>query len=197
MVATPAKMTPDVGRLERGRWVESALGNLIRARREELGLTQDDLAARIGTSGAYLSQIETGIKRWPRKYVPALARELGIAEYVMAKAAGVKESAVRAPVRSRKRQLDPVDVPAAGFDERGRPYFTLGQIVDAAVRHMSAAERQRFMDALVASLPVGWEMAEYVEGAPDEDWWEDRRDVGLKIGVIPGTPSTAEPHGDL
>lgn len=42
-----------------------ALGELIRQRRQELGLTQDVLAVRIGISKPYLSNIETGRAKNP------------------------------------------------------------------------------------------------------------------------------------
>lgn len=56
------------------------LGELVRERREQLGLSQEALAERIGTTRAYVSQIESGTKRWPRSYIPALARELGLSD---------------------------------------------------------------------------------------------------------------------
>lgn len=42
-----------------------SLGKLIRGRREELGLTQDQVAPRVGISKPYLSNIETGRVRNP------------------------------------------------------------------------------------------------------------------------------------
>lgn len=52
------------------------LGEFIRQRRIDLGMTQDDLASAIDAPRGYISQIETGNKRWPAKYIPAIASVL-------------------------------------------------------------------------------------------------------------------------
>ena len=52
------------------------LGEFIRNRRLELEMTQDELAEAIDAPRGYVSQIETGSKRWPAKYVPMLASVL-------------------------------------------------------------------------------------------------------------------------
>ncbi len=51
---------------------------LARARREELGLTQDELAKRLGIQQASLSRLESG-EREPRiAFLRRWARELGV-----------------------------------------------------------------------------------------------------------------------
>ena len=74
------------------------LGQLVRERREEMGLSQQELAERIGASRPYLSQIESGTKKWPRKYVPALSVELGLPRAVLERAAGRKSAGLRGMV---------------------------------------------------------------------------------------------------
>ena len=50
---------------ENGRMERMSLGSIIRARRQELGDTQDQVAERAGISKPYLSNIETGKARNP------------------------------------------------------------------------------------------------------------------------------------
>ncbi|MDP9355972.1 MAG: helix-turn-helix transcriptional regulator [Chloroflexota bacterium] len=66
----------------------NGLGDLIRRRREELNLTQEELARRIGSTRPYISQIESGTRKWPRRYVSALAEALDLSEQQMEAAAG-------------------------------------------------------------------------------------------------------------
>ena len=68
---------------------DNQLGALVREKRKEIGITQYQLALRLGVQPAYLSQIETGTRRWPGKYTEALARELGVSEVALAVAAGL------------------------------------------------------------------------------------------------------------
>jgi Predicted transcription factor, homolog of eukaryotic MBF1 len=65
------------------------LARLIRTRRDALGMKQGELAAAIGTSPAYMSQIEKGRSTWPQNLVPALSKVLGVSEVEMAIAAGL------------------------------------------------------------------------------------------------------------
>ncbi len=55
------------------------LGKLIKKNLIDKGMTQGELASRIGVSEKYLSRIVRG-ERGPGKYVPALARELNVPE---------------------------------------------------------------------------------------------------------------------
>src|SRR5687768_12737125 len=55
-------------------------GGLVRSRREEMGLTQAELAERIGTTAAYVSQIESGRRRWPERYIVAIVGVLDLDE---------------------------------------------------------------------------------------------------------------------
>jgi len=64
------------------------VGWLVRERRVALGMSQEELARRLGMKREYLSQIETGKPKWPQKYIPALSVELAIPEVELALAAG-------------------------------------------------------------------------------------------------------------
>ncbi len=55
------------------------LGEAIRDRREQAGLTQVALASRLKMSVAYLSLIERGQRNPPYTTVAAIARALGLA----------------------------------------------------------------------------------------------------------------------
>lgn len=65
------------------------LGAFIKTRRTELGLSQRKLAMRVGVSPSYLSQIEKGTRKWPQKYIGAIARELQVSEGDLALVSGV------------------------------------------------------------------------------------------------------------
>jgi len=59
-------------------WVAQRIGPRIRARRMELGISQRQLAARIGVSASFVSRVETG--QCPPSVVTlrAMTSELGI-----------------------------------------------------------------------------------------------------------------------
>ncbi len=53
-------------------------GNVIRARRRQLDLTQEDVARRIGTSAPYIFQLEANIRHPSEEVVARLAKALGL-----------------------------------------------------------------------------------------------------------------------
>ena len=67
----------------------SGLGGLVVERRRELGLTQQELARRIGVPTANLSQLEHSTSRWQSRLLWALAEELRLPQLEVALAAGV------------------------------------------------------------------------------------------------------------
>ncbi len=83
---------------------DNKLGRFIKSRREELGMNQEQLAELIGADRAYLSQIETGRKGWPRKYIPALAGALNVSEAVLRNCAGRGTASVAVLTNSSTRQ---------------------------------------------------------------------------------------------
>ena len=55
-----------------------SFGRVIRERRRQLDLTQEDVARRINTSGSYIAYLETGKRRPPGVVVAKLADALGL-----------------------------------------------------------------------------------------------------------------------
>jgi transcriptional regulator with XRE-family HTH domain len=69
--------------------MSDGLGKMIRVARMKKGWTQADLAERINASAAYVSQIETGARKWPQELITPIAEALGCDEAEMAEAAGL------------------------------------------------------------------------------------------------------------
>lgn len=75
---TPAELAPHI---ELCRRTKGRLGKFVRQKRVERGWSVDELGLRLGVSGAYINQIETGksfLKESPR-FSRRLARELRVA----------------------------------------------------------------------------------------------------------------------
>ena len=61
-----------------------AFGNRVRAARERLGITQEDLAARVGMNPRHMSIVERGVKVPRMDTVVKLANELDVsADYLL------------------------------------------------------------------------------------------------------------------
>lgn len=120
------------------------LGAFIRKRRAELGLSQRRLAKQAGMSASYLSQVEKGATAWPKKYIPALARELGVGDDALAIAAGII-----APFPPRKTM-------SFLAHEIGRDYLREAakddnnKLIDLAVEFMEADDDKKLMMYLLA-----------------------------------------------
>lgn len=57
------------------------VGDAIRAKREGLNLSQEQLAKRVGdVTRAYIAQIESGRTKWPAKYVRQIEKALEMSE---------------------------------------------------------------------------------------------------------------------
>lgn len=63
------------------------LGVVIRLLREAAGMSQKELAYRVGTTASYISQIESGSRKWPRKFIGPLARTLDVTPSYLGRAA--------------------------------------------------------------------------------------------------------------
>lgn len=60
------------------------IGERIKARREELGLTQEELAEMVGYKGkSSINKIETGFQDVPRAKIPAFAKALRISSIAL------------------------------------------------------------------------------------------------------------------
>ena len=97
------------------------VGELVLERREALGLSQQELADRVGASRSYISQIEGGNRKWPAKYVPALARALDLSEDELREAAGRKRPLRRGKPRASLEPLDGVSASMVAAIERLAP----------------------------------------------------------------------------
>jgi transcriptional regulator with XRE-family HTH domain len=58
--------------------VRERFGDAVRARRDELGLTQEELAHRAGIHRTYLSDVERGARNVSLVNIEALAAALGV-----------------------------------------------------------------------------------------------------------------------
>ena len=61
-----------------GRSLELAFGRAVRDRREHLGISQEELAARADLHRTYVSQIERGLKSPSLGVVEKVARAMGL-----------------------------------------------------------------------------------------------------------------------
>ena len=123
------------------------LGEVIRRRRLERGLTQEDLASRVGCTKGYLSGIETGRKLHPNgSLLDALESELGLTAGSLAAAAAWSgtPASVRATLSaglSRGRTVASRRLAAlfeaGGVGEDGR----FSGALDEAVRRVAVADR--------------------------------------------------------
>lgn len=90
-----------------------AFGNRVRAARERLGITQEDLAARVGMSPSHMSIVERGVKVPRMDTVVKLANELDVsADYLLQDSVAqsrnnqLLSSIMDLPERERDRLLD-------------------------------------------------------------------------------------------
>lgn len=58
--------------------MQNSIGEIIRNKRKELGLTQQNLAGLVGTDEFYISNIETGKRKPGSKFLIALSNALSI-----------------------------------------------------------------------------------------------------------------------
>ncbi|MET0728263.1 MAG: helix-turn-helix transcriptional regulator [Acidimicrobiales bacterium] len=86
-------MPPDLG----GRGQLQALGELIRARRQQAELTLRELAARANVSNPYLSQIERGLHEPSVRVLKAIAGALNLSAESLLHQAGILDSSDEAP----------------------------------------------------------------------------------------------------
>ena len=90
-----------------------AFGNRVRAARERLGITQEDLDARVGMSHSHMSIVERGVKVPRMDTVGKLANELDVsADYLLQDSVAqsrnnqLLSSIMDLPERERDRLLD-------------------------------------------------------------------------------------------
>jgi transcriptional regulator with XRE-family HTH domain len=64
--------------MSKARAKEPSFGDVIRKRRRELDLTQEEVAARVKTSTPYVGHLESGLRHPSEKIVTRLAEVLGL-----------------------------------------------------------------------------------------------------------------------
>ncbi len=117
------------------------LGPVVRRLRLAAGMSQQTLGARVGMSRAYVSQIESGERKWPAQYVGALAEALGVRPSELGRAAGriVRDEDFRAPG-------EPHRSPSIN-DESAAPYDDpLLDVLMSGARQLTPAGRQALID---------------------------------------------------
>ena len=87
--------------------LEKSLGRKIRIARQRAGLTQEELAARVGRTSESISNIERGQQEPSIKTIQSLARELGVpaAEFFEDDEGGSARSGQRIELEFRLRDL--------------------------------------------------------------------------------------------
>lgn len=63
--------------------IDYVAGQNIKRRRQELGMTQEDLGHKAGISTVYLSEVERGLKSISLKKLHAVADALGVEAYTL------------------------------------------------------------------------------------------------------------------
>jgi transcriptional regulator with XRE-family HTH domain len=110
----------------------TALSGLVRARRERLHLTQDELARRVGVSRSEISEIEAGRVKHPRAGVFArLGKVLGLPAAALLAAVGYAAS-------------EAAGIPGAVQMEEAEELLVLGSLFS----QMTEAERRWMRDRL-------------------------------------------------
>lgn len=118
------------------------IGDYIRAKRKERGLSQLELAALVGVSRGYIAQLESNEQRNPsNKIIQALAKALKVPVYELLREAGMVQNIVKArsltSVLNQLKQALPIEVPV--YD------FVTNEIIGSAY-----ASKDGFSDGLLA-----------------------------------------------
>lgn len=120
--------------------METGLGALIRSARQRRGWTQEQLAEKIGVQKSYVSQWETGARKWPQEHVRAIAFHLGLSQVDMAVAAGLIDEPMEPyPLPTDPRVQEFIDL---------LPYLT-----DAALESMRMMANFTKMTGASTSVP--------------------------------------------
>jgi repressor LexA len=113
---------------------QQEIGARIRQARDEMGLNQDDLGARYGTSGAQISQIERGVKELGIIRLERLANILGKTVgwfYDSAKPVSLTLPPLRRMIRdieAATERLGCLQVPVIGTIPAGTPFVEEEQV---------------------------------------------------------------------
>lgn len=114
----------------------------LRRARETAGLSQKALAARIGMTGSYISQLESGARRPPRpKVVARICKALGIPERRLQDAAALERAPP--PIRKRLERM---------ARERGQVRRNRDRLLSTTLFHM--ARRPLVIDPMAAFVDL-------------------------------------------
>lgn len=141
------------------------LGPLILRRRRELGLSQQELARRIGVPTASMSSLEQTVSRWQSRLVVALARELCLPQIELALAAGIVTDL---PPLDGGEPGDDLDAVLAGLGA-GVPEPSGAPTLDRLAHDIAAlpSAHQRFLAALIRQLQARMNPAQPERTAAD------------------------------
>ena len=90
--------------------MQNSIGEIIRNKRKELGLTQEELAEQIDSNVYYISNLERGHRKPGRKVLVALSNALSIPmDTLMGVASNVVLHENITELESKLRELDPDD----------------------------------------------------------------------------------------
>lgn len=129
-----------------------ALGQLIRERREALGLDQAALAAQLGVGQQAVSGWERGQSRPRRAMVRALAQVVGVDEAVLLDAGAYRSApTVRLPVRPLTRALPLEELTEDRFEDLLAEVMTTLHPGGHATRYGGRGHKQHGIDILVAA----------------------------------------------
>jgi transcriptional regulator with XRE-family HTH domain len=129
-------------------------------------MTQDELSELIEAPRGYVSQIETGTKKWPRSYIGKLAKALDVTEEVLKVAAGRSETR-----RGIRQQIAEVDL--------SKNTLTLGQLIDTIMDKSDPEQLRRWQ----AMQEIIREMGDVIL-TPSSDPGQDHPDwiIGIDRG---------------
>ena len=108
------------------------LGKLIVQRRKDLGLSQQDLARKLGVPAANLSQLEHSASRWRSRLIPALADALRVSQLELALAAGIIDDLPPFPTPDLPLDFEDPLYPAIARDSKpsDRPVVRLNRVAN-------------------------------------------------------------------
>jgi transcriptional regulator with XRE-family HTH domain len=128
------------------------LGKIIREAREQLGMEQGDVAARIGIGQQAVSTWERGMSRPRRTMLRSVAQELLLDEEVLLEAGGYRagsERGVRPPARPLARSLPIDELPPERFEDLVTALMQALHPEGHATRFGGPGEKQFGIDVLI------------------------------------------------
>lgn len=149
------------------------LGAYIKQRRQELGISQRQLAKRAGLSASYMAQIEKGSVKWPKKFIDGIAKALDVPVIELALYAGL--------------------INIEGMEETAPP---LVEMENAARDAAFVASEKAFRDSLESTATFVELLRPLESSSNDIAEWIQRIDSGIRSALeISGLESRIEETG--